>query len=80
MNKFYFIGGPKKGQENEFFKRLNDLGGAPPDWRIFPHSNHDGKALHIIEAKSNDEIIDHLKHFEDIYERTEIIEIVEIKK
>ncbi len=29
MKKFYFVGGPKIGQAEEFFRRLNQIGGSP---------------------------------------------------
>jgi hypothetical protein len=45
MKKFYFVGGPKTGQSEEFFRRLNQIGGTPFGWRIYPHAVNDGKAL-----------------------------------
>ena len=77
MKTYYFVGGPKDGYLNEFFERLNKLGGSPPAWQIYPHLNKDGKALHIVRAQSQNEILDHLSSFDDIYERGEIIEILE---
>jgi hypothetical protein len=77
MKKFYFVGGPKTGQSEEFFRRLSEIGGPPPGWRIYPHAVNDGKALHIVEAQSPDEILVHLHHFDGIYEQSEIVEIVE---
>ena len=79
MKKFYFIGGPKTGKSEEFFQRLNEIGGTPPGWCIYPHAVVDGKALHIVDAESQDEILDHLRHFEDLYERSEIIAIISRK-
>lgn len=77
MKKFYFIGGPKQACEAEFFRRLNELGGSPSGWLILPHANKDGKALHLVEVSEENEITAHLEHFADIYERSEIIEVVE---
>jgi hypothetical protein len=77
MQKFYFIGGPREGQAEEFFRRLGQVGGSPRGWEIYPHAARDGKALHVVEAGSKEEILDHLGHFAGIYERTEIVEIVE---
>ncbi|MCL5421260.1 MAG: hypothetical protein M1461_02130 [Nitrospirae bacterium] len=77
MRKFYFVGGPKQGFFEEFFQRLVQIEGSPAGWKIFPHASNDGKALHIVEAETKDEISGHLQRFDDIYERGEIIEIVE---
>ena len=77
MKKFYFVGGPKAGQAEEFFRRLNQIGGTPFGWRLYPHAVNDGKALHLVDAESQDEIFTHLQHFHDIYERSEIVEIIE---
>lgn len=77
MRAFYFVGGPKTGQAEELFRRLSQIGGAPSGWRICPHTANDGKALHIVDAGSQYEILDHLQYFRDIYERTEIVEIQE---
>lgn len=35
-----------------------------------------GKALHIAEGQSEQDILDHPKHIGDIYERTEIVGIL----
>lgn len=78
MKKFYFTGGPKKGAQEEFFRRLNEIGGSPAGWQVYPHENEDGQALHIIDANSEKEILQHLQHFEDIYSHGEIIEIITI--
>ncbi|MDA8213433.1 MAG: hypothetical protein M0021_16395 [Clostridia bacterium] len=77
MKKYYFVGGPKKGHEKEFFQRLAKLGGSPAGWTIFPHAGKDGKALHIVETSEMADILNHLGHFTDIYERSEIVEVVE---
>ncbi len=77
MKKFYFVGGPKAGHSEEFFRRLVSIWGTPPGWRIYPHAVNDGKALHIVDAESPDEILDHLELFSGIYESSEIVEVVE---
>jgi hypothetical protein len=77
MKKFYFVGGPKTGQTEEFFRRLNQIRGTPVGWRLYPHAGNSGKALHLVDAESEDAIINHLEHFHDIYERGEIVEIIE---
>ncbi len=74
MKLFYFIGGPKPDQAEEFFQRLHQIGGSPTGWKIYPHLARDGKALHIVTAESSQDILDHLKHFDDIYEHTKIME------
>ena len=76
MKKFYFVGGPNIGQSEEFFRRLEQIGGTPPGWRIYPHAVSDGKALHIVEAEFQEEILNHLQHFHDIYEWSEIVELI----
>jgi hypothetical protein len=75
MSTFYFVGGPKADQLDEFFERLGRVGGTPNSWQIFPHAAEDGRALHIVRAESAQSILDHLRHFDDIYDRTEIVEV-----
>jgi hypothetical protein len=77
MSLYYFVGGPVDGKSEEFFRRLAEIGGSPSGWRIYPHAADDGKALHIAEVKTREEILVHLRHFEDIYEHTPITAIVE---
>jgi hypothetical protein len=77
MKTFYFVGGPKPGKAEEFFRRLTQIGGTPTGWRLYPHADNSGKALHLVDAESEEGIIDHLQHFQDIYERSEIVEIIE---
>lgn len=79
MKIFYFVGGPKAGKFEEFFQRLEQVGGIPASWIVYPHALNDGKALHIAEVESQDEILNHLRHFDDIYEYGEIIEITKAK-
>lgn len=79
MKRYYFVGGPKPDHVDEFFQRLQQLGGSPNGWQVFPHASGDGKALHLITAKTEKEILEHLQHFNDIYEHTDIIEISEGK-
>jgi hypothetical protein len=75
MKTFYFIGGPKPGQAKEFFQRLARAGGSPANWRVYPHVANDDKALHVVQAESVQDILDHLHAFQDIYEHSEIIEV-----
>lgn len=75
MKTFYFIGGPKPGRAEEFFQRLAQVGGSPANWQIYPHAANDGKALHVVNAESLQNILDHLQHFQGIYEHSEIIEV-----
>lgn len=74
MKLFYFVGGPREGFALEFFRRLEQLGGPPPGWTIHPHAA-DPRALHIVEAASVQEVLDHLEHFRDIYEHGAIVEL-----
>jgi hypothetical protein len=80
LEKFYFVGGPKTGQSEAFFRRLAQIGGSPPTWRIYPHVGNDGKALHIVDVESQEEILNHLHHFDGIYEWSEIVGIIETKR
>lgn len=75
MKSFYFVGGPRPGHEQEFFRRLQEIGGAPAGWQIFPHAS-DARALHLVDGNSMDEIHAHLAGFGNIYEHGEIVEIV----
>lgn len=74
MRTFYFVGGPRDGHEEEFFRRLKEIGGAPSGWQVYPHLA-DSRALHIVIAASEAAIFDHLAHFDGIYQRGEIIEV-----
>ena len=56
----------------------NQRSSAPPSgWRIYPHAGSDGKALHLVEVEGRQDILDHMQHFDDIYEHTAIVEIVD---
>jgi hypothetical protein len=44
MKTFYFVGGPKPGRGEEFFQRLVQVGGSPPNWQIYPHVAYDGQS------------------------------------
>jgi uncharacterized sporulation protein YeaH/YhbH (DUF444 family) len=72
---FYFVGGPQTGRVEEFFQRLAQIGGSPAGWQIYPHVANDGKALHVVTTESLQSILDHLQHFQDIYEYSEIVEV-----
>jgi hypothetical protein len=76
MKTYYFVGGPKPDCREEFFQRLAQVGGAPSNWQIYPHTAKDGKALHIVNTESMQSILDHLQHFQDLYEYSEIVEIL----
>lgn len=75
MRTYYFVGGPREGREAAFFGRLQELGGAPPDWRIYPHASGDGRALHLVEAESEAPILAHLAQFGELYEYGPIVEV-----
>ncbi len=77
MTTYYFVGGPRPGEAEEFFRRLNAAGGPPAGWQIYPHASGDGKALHIVRADSAAAIESHLARFADIYEATPPVEVVE---
>jgi hypothetical protein len=80
MKTFYFIGGPKPGEAATFFERLARAGRPPVGWEIYPHVVQDGKALHLVRAESIQCIVDHLRTFEDIYERSEIFEVLDVRQ
>jgi hypothetical protein len=75
MKSFYFVGGPTESNGEAFFRRLADVGGLPAGWRIFPHTSGDGRALHLLEAESEESILAHLALFDPIYERGPIVEV-----
>ncbi len=77
MRTFYFVGGPTAGHAEEFFRRLDELGGPPPGWQLYPHADGDGRALHIVRAANEEAITAHLAHFSDIYEATPPTEVIE---
>lgn len=74
MRTYYFVGGPTEGNEEEFFRRLEALGGIPTGWRIYPHAD-DRRALHVVLAQSTQEVLDHLERFRGIYEHGAIVEV-----
>jgi hypothetical protein len=76
LKTFYFVGGPAPGRELPFFHELDAVGGPPHGWRIYPHADGRGRALHIVEAESDGPILAHLAHFGSNYERGPIIEVV----
>jgi hypothetical protein len=75
VRTFYFVGGPTEGNGDAFFRRLTEVGGLPPGWRIFPHASGDGHALHLLEADGEEAILAHLALFDPIYERGPIVEV-----
>ena len=77
MRRFYFVGGPTEGHLREFLELLAGVGGTPEGWEVFPHLEPDGRALHLVQAASEDEILAHLAHFDPIYERGTIVEVVD---
>jgi len=74
--KYYFVGGPREDHIEEFFKLLKEKGGPPENWTVYPHANGDGKALHIIDGATREEVLEHLSSFMDIYEMSELIEVI----
>jgi hypothetical protein len=75
MKTFYFVGGPTEGHQDDFFRRLTEIGGLPPGWRIYPHATGDGRALHLAQADGEEAIVAHLALFDPIYERGPIVEV-----
>ena len=76
LKTFYFVGGPAPGRAATFFRELDAMGGPPDGWRIYPHADGRGRALHIVEAESDAPIDAHLAQFGSTYERGPIVEIV----
>ena len=76
MRLFYFVGGPVAGGEAAFVRRLAELGGPPAGWRVFPHADGTGPALHLVEAEDKSAIDRHLEHFGAAYARGPIVEVV----
>jgi hypothetical protein len=74
---YYFVGGPTAGDRDAFMKRLEAVGGPPRGWHIYPHLSSDDRALHLVEATTVDDIAAHLANFEGIYERGDIVEIID---
>lgn len=76
MKTYYFVGGPTEGQADAFRRRLLAIGGPPPGWQVYPHANRDGQALHVVRTEDEASILAHLAHFQSIYRRGPIVEIV----
>lgn len=77
MKKFYFVGGPKPGQSDEFFQRFGRAGGTSGGWRACPPTFTDGRALRMADVESQRQIWSHLLHFDGASEWGEIVEIAE---
>jgi hypothetical protein len=60
---------------DEFLARLRAAGGPPRGWLVLPHARGDGRALHVVEAGSAEEIACHLALFDGIYAHDEIVEV-----
>lgn len=75
MKRFYFVGGPRAGQEAVFMAALRRVGGPPSGWTIYPHANGDGQALHVVEADDESCIDEHLDQFDGFYDRGPVIEV-----
>jgi hypothetical protein len=76
MRTFYFVGGPIAGQEEAFRRRLDEVGGSPPGWQIFPHASGDGQALHVVTTDAEESIAAHLANLDPIYTHGPIVEVV----
>jgi hypothetical protein len=76
MSLFYVVGGPRPGERDAFFRRLDEIGGTPPRWTLYRHADGDGQALHIVEAPSADAVLAHLAALGPIYVHGPVIEIV----
>jgi hypothetical protein len=76
MRLFYFVGGPTLGNEQSFLRRLGELGGPPPGWRVYPFLDGSGQALHLVSADAEDAIDAHLANFAPDYERGPVVELV----
>jgi hypothetical protein len=75
MSTYYFVGGPLPGKMDEFRRRLDAAGGPPAGWTLLPHASGDGRALHVVEAESQEAILRHLALFDGIYAQGEIVEV-----
>jgi hypothetical protein len=60
-----------------FFQRLQQAGGPPLTWQIYPHASGDGKALHVVRADTDDAITAHLAQFADIYQASAPVEVAD---
>lgn len=76
MPLFYFVGGPTAGNEPAFVRRLGELGGPPPGWRVYPFMDGSGQALHLVTADAEGAIDAHLANFAPGYERGPVVELV----
>jgi hypothetical protein len=76
MRLFYFVGGPTAGHEHSFVRRLQELGGSPPGWQVYPLADGSGQALHVVTADGEDAIDAHLANFAPGYQRGPVVELV----
>lgn len=76
MSLFYVVGGPRPGERDAFFRRLEEIGGTPPGWTLYRHAGGDDRALHIVEAPSADAVLAHLDALGPIYTHGPVVEIV----
>lgn len=76
MKLFYFVGGPTEGHEDDFRRRLTEIGGSPSGWMVYPH-RVDREALHLVRTADLADIDAHLAQFGIAYERGPIVELVD---
>jgi hypothetical protein len=74
MPLFFYTGNLKKGRENEFFDKVHSME-PPKNATLYPFADRStNKALHIVEADSVEDVKSMI--FSDLYEASEIIEIL----
>jgi hypothetical protein len=75
MGLFSFIGGRSKDNTARFYRRLPEVGGPPPGWRLCPYVDQGGRPRHLIDASSEAEIeAPSRARFGPIYGRGPIVE------
>jgi hypothetical protein len=75
MPMFSCVAGPVAGRADEFFRRLDQIGGSPAGRQICPHAPDDRKALHLVDAPTRRAIRDHLERFRDLDAWGDIVEV-----
>jgi hypothetical protein len=77
MKKFYFVGGPKLDQSEEFFRYPVPVGKMPSAWRIYPRTPNEGKDSSAAKFEPQGIVWNRLLHFDGASEWSQIVVIAE---
>ncbi len=77
MKKFYFVGGPKLDQSEEFFRCPGLAGNKPSAWCIYPPSTNHGKDSKAAKFEPQGVAWNRLLHLDGASQWSQIVVIAE---